>query len=476
MSCDLGAIERHILAEVWTSDEIYRNLVHLCDDLGNRFGGSESEHAAAEFLRSKMVEYGLQNVHLEEFPTYTWERGECQLDVTAPVEKSLSAIAMPYAGSGEFRGALIDVGQGEQADFDRLGDEVRGKIVLTDAETHTQQTQRPIHRTDKFRWAVEAGATACIFVNRNPGLLHITGALYARKPGSPDDADHEAPIPGIGVSHETGSRLRRLLERGEEVQVRIQLQNRTYLSHSYNVVGDIPGSGANANEIVLFGGHYDGHDIAQGAGDDAAGTLVGLEIGRVLASFAGQFERTLRIICFGCEEIGLIGAWKHAERYSNNQDETLRFVMNLDGAGRGQGGQERVTITGDKSLEPYFRNFSEEHHYAFNVTTRLSVHSDHFPFLMAGFPSGTLNSQDSTAGMIGRGYGHTEGDTVDKVTLRGLQMGSALAARVAAKMACDENLPMEGYTDTQVREMLEENDQVSVLQHHWGRENRPAST
>ena len=45
-----GAIERRVLGEVWTSDAIYRHLRHLCDDLGARFGGSASEHAAAAYL------------------------------------------------------------------------------------------------------------------------------------------------------------------------------------------------------------------------------------------------------------------------------------------------------------------------------------------------------------------------------------------------------------------------------------------
>ncbi|CAN5572258.1 hypothetical protein BH24CHL1_BH24CHL1_03200 [soil metagenome] len=306
-------IERQILGEVWTSGEIYNSLLYLCDDLGSRFGGTESEHKAAEFLLQKMKEYGLQNVHLEEFPVYAWERGNCELSLTAPVERDFSAIAMPFAGSGEFEGEVIDLGEGEAADFDHAGDAVRGKIVLSAAETN-RPGEVTLHRTDKYRLAVDAGAVGHIFVNKNPGLLHITGALYAKNPGGKKDADHEAPIPGIGVTHETGSMLRRLAERGT-LQAKIKLQNRTYLSHSSNVVGDIPGQ--NADEIILFGGHYDGHDIAYGAGDDAAGTLVGLEVGRVLAPFAGQLKRTVRIICFGYEELGLGGSWKHAERYTD---------------------------------------------------------------------------------------------------------------------------------------------------------------
>ncbi|MFN8542070.1 MAG: M28 family peptidase [Thermomicrobiales bacterium] len=301
MTDSARAIERHILGEVWTSDEMYRSLRYLCDDLGSRFGGSASEHAAGDFLLGKMRAYGLQNAHLEEFPVYAWERGGCDMQLTAPVERAISAIAMPFAPAGGIAGELIDVGEGEAADFARVGDAVRGKIVLSAAETN-KPGEVALHRTDKYRLAVKAGATGHVFINKNPGLLHITGALYARNPNGPADADHEAAIPAVGITFEDGALIRRLAERGTP-SVRLHLENRTYRSHSANVVGDIPGQ--QRDEIVLLGGHYDGHDIAQGAADDAAGTLVGLEIGRVLAPFAGQLRRTVRIICFGYEELGL---------------------------------------------------------------------------------------------------------------------------------------------------------------------------
>ena len=466
MACNIRNIDQHIIGEAWTTDEMWRNLLHLCDDLGHRFGGSSSEHAAAEFLMEKMRAYGLSDVHLEEFPVYTWDRGRCELTVTAPDTRTLTAIAMPYCGSGTWTGTLIDAGEGEREDYEQLGDIVRGNIVLTDAETASRS-----HRTDKYRWAHEAGASAVIFLNRNPGLLHITGALYAQNPGGPSDADHEAPIPAIGITFESGEMLRRLLDRGD-VSVAIELENTTRLSHSYNVVGDIPG-GSRANEIVLFGGHYDGHDIAQGAADDGAGTLVGLEAGRLLAPFAGDLDRTVRIICYGCEEIGLIGSWAHADTYdSEGVRDRLVFSMNLDGAGRGDGGRDSVTVTRDAEWVDYFSGLTADLAYEYEVRDNLSVHSDHFPFFLKGYPSATMRSLDATAGMIGRGYGHTEADTVDKVTPRGLQMGAVLAARVAARLACADELPESRRTSDEIAEILAADEMSHVIDHHWGRDNR----
>ena len=460
-------IERQVIGRIWTSGDMMTSLRYLCDDLGSRFGGSESEHEAAQFLQSKMLEYGLQNVQLEEFPVYTWERGVCQLTLTSPVERSISAITMPFCPSGDFEGEIIDVGEGEAGDFERLGEAVRGKIVLSAAETNTPG-QVTLHRTDKYRLAHEAGAIGYIMANKNPGLLHITGGLYARKPNGPEDIDHDGPIPAVGVSHEAAELLRRLAERGTR-RVSMHLESRTRRSHSYNVVGDVPGK--RTNEILVFGGHYDGHDIAQGAADDAAGTLVGLEVGRRLAPFAGQLERTIRIVCFGYEELGLGGSWKHADRYDSDE-ESLLFVMNLDGAGRGQGGQERVTTIGDPELRAWFERLPSQLGYDFDVNNRISAHSDHFPFFLKGYPSASLSSADSTAGMIGRGYGHTEGDTVDKVTLRGMQMGAAFATRVALVLANADPFPAQRRSEEEAHEVLRASGQGNFLDHHWGRATR----
>jgi aminopeptidase YwaD len=444
----LNAIDQHILGTIWTSDESFKTLTYLCDDLGHRFAGSDREHTAAMHLKAKMEAYGLRNVRLEEFPMASWTRGKCELSLVAPLERDFSAIAMPYCPTAEIEADVVDVGEGELPDFERMADQISGKIVLTDAETN-KPGQHGSHRNDKFAWAIERGALACVYINQNPGMLHITGSITGRVPGGTSAAEREASIPGIGISYEGGMTIRRLASRGQ-LRMKISTENETYESRSYNVVGEVVGS-EHPDEIILLGGHFDGHDIAQGAGDDGAGTITGLEAGRGLAGLQGQLKRTVRVICFGSEEVGLLGAWHHANIH---QDENFRFVMNLDGAGRGTGGQEQVTVSSLPEIADYFRGLTTELAYDFGVKDELNSHSDHFPFALRGIPNGTLNSKDSTAGMIGRGWGHTEADTLDKISLRGLQMSAILVARLAARMSEDDNFPGRKRTVDEVRQQL----------------------
>ena len=153
-------------------------------------------------------------------------------------------------------------------------------------------------------------------------------------------------------------------------------------------------------------------------------------------------------------------------------NEKLLFAMNLDGAGRGQGGQEKITVTGDPELRTWFETLPGQLRYDFEVANRISAHSDHFPFFLKGYPTASLSSADSTAGMVGRGYGHTEGDTVDKVYLRGLQMGAAFATRVALVLASAEPFPASRRTEDEAAEVLRKSGQGNFLEHHWGRATR----
>jgi len=443
-------MERQIIGDIWTTDESYEVLRQLCDEIGHRFGGSASEKAGAEFLKRKMEEYGLENVRLEPFQMAGWERGSAALKLIEPVEKDYSCVAMPYCPAADITAELLDVGEGELADFERLADQVPGKIVISAAETN-KPGERGSHRTDKFGWAIERGALAYIYINLNPGMLHITGSITGRNPGGNSAADREAPIPGVGVSWEAGSAILRHMKYGGGTgKVHLKLENRTFESTSHNVIGEIVGS-EHPDEVVLMGGHFDGHDISQGAGDDGAGTVTGLEAARALAAFKGEIKRTIRVICFGSEEIGLLGAFHHAR---STDPDSYRFVMNLDGAGRGQGGQEQLVLSGWPELSTWVESFTREHHSNLTVDDQLNSHSDHYPFVLRGVPNGTLNSKDRTAGLIGRGYGHTEADTFDKILLSGLQASATIVARLMLHIAQAEDFPAKRRSEGEVREQL----------------------
>ena len=423
---NLDLVDKLVTGEVFSSDRAFRHLLFLCDDLGSRFAGTPQERRAAEYIAEQLGEFGYEPV-IETFEFIGWQRGTASLEVTSPFRRELPALALPYSPPADLTAKLVSVGEGEAEDFARAGDRLAGKIALCAAETTPAPGRRASHRREKYRRAVEAGAVGFIFWNQNPGQMIITGSLAS---------DAEAPIPGFGISRESGLFLLRLLGRGP-VMVRLTGGGSAVRLTSQNVAADLPGR---SDGLVIVGAHYDGHDVAQGALDNAAGTVVGLEIARALrAALTEPLERTVRFIFFGAEEVGLVGSWRYAERHRDELGRVV-FMLNLDTAARGRLGTECLVLTGWPELVSYFRDLGRRLGYEFGVEDRFNTHSDHFPFAVAGIPTATLTSNDRAEGLVGRGWGHTPADTVDKVSPKALQGAAMVGARVVLAIAAGQDL------------------------------------
>ncbi len=339
--------DREIIGDIFTSDASYQLLLQLCDVCGNRFAGSASERKAADTIAAAMRANGLENVHLEPLEITAWTRGATTLRMTQPMQREFSTLALPYSPACDLTAEMIDCGGGEQEDFARLGDAVKGKIAVCAAETGNWLTAKKIsHRTDKYRWAVAAGAVGFIFINQNPGQLRITGSLFpnARSPASASRGRRATPSsasPSTAITRRCS-----ITDTGTSQRVT-----------TYNVVGELPGDGS-TDEFIITGAHYDAHDIADGAGDDGAGTCTLVEAGRALANVRGQLVRGIRFVAFAAEEVGLFGAWAHRDQHADELGR-VRYMLNLDGAGQGGGGAEVMSLTGTPELVPFFTGLAE---------------------------------------------------------------------------------------------------------------------
>ena len=63
---DITTLDKQLIADAWTSRELYANLEALCD-FGSRFAGSPSEAHARDFIRKKFHQYGLAHINLDPF-------------------------------------------------------------------------------------------------------------------------------------------------------------------------------------------------------------------------------------------------------------------------------------------------------------------------------------------------------------------------------------------------------------------------
>jgi Zn-dependent M28 family amino/carboxypeptidase len=438
------SVDQKIMGDTYTSSEPMENLVTLCDRFGSRFGGTPGERQAAEFFRDKMVEYGLSNAKLESVDYTGWMRGSARLEIISPIERTVPCISLPHSPPASMEGVIIDMGDGAPQDFDHKAAAIRNHIVMTTSVVNPKQSKRWIHRAEKYGRSILAGATGFVFVNHYPGFGPATGGI---------GHDGQGHIPAISISKEDGAYLQRLMKCHGELKIRLATTDRCKPMTSWNILGDLPGK-VSGQQVVMLGCHYDGHDISQGAADPASGAVSVLEAARVLGKYAPDLPHTIRFAFWGIEEIGLLGSREYVKAHADELSQ-IRFYLNMDAAGARTNNRD-VVLNEWPDLEPSVQRWRDEMALDFSVAQSVSAFSDHFPFFMAGVPTGGIQSAERS--LEGRGYGHTRFDTVDKVELADLREASTLAARLAMRFACDENWPVARRDEKVVLDLLDTPD------------------
>jgi Zn-dependent M28 family amino/carboxypeptidase len=407
------------LGEAWRDDYPWEFLTELTE-IGDRMGGHPGERRAAELVAEGFERAGAREAEIESFEMNRWTRGDAELAVTDPVERSFETIALPYSPAGEVRGELVDAGHGTPEEIDAV--DVAGKIVV--ASTTTPSGSRFIHRMEKFGYAAAAGAEAFVFRNHKPGQLPPTGSLRF---------DSEAAIPGVGVSLETGDWLTDYAERSAQAALRVDA--RTDPATSHNAHAQL---GPDTDDEVLVVGHHDAHDIAEGALDNGCGITVVVAAAHLLAEM--DLDARVRVAGVGCEEIGLLGADALAERLDL---DSVRAVVNVDGAGRFR--NLRAHTHGSEMMKEIVGSVADETNQPIAVREQAHPFSDHWPFLKRGVSALQLHSeraaQTAAARERGRGWGHTHADTRDKVDDRNLREHAILTALLVREVARTDEIP-----------------------------------
>ncbi|MCK4236318.1 MAG: M20/M25/M40 family metallo-hydrolase [Candidatus Krumholzibacteria bacterium] len=440
-----------VCGEVFSGTQTPENLRVLCDEIGGRVAGTEAGKQARSFAVRLFNQYGLRSVHQEPFDMFGWERGPFRCEITSPRRIPMHAVALANTPSTPQEGieaAVVDVGHGSPEELERLGDDVRGKFVL--AVAGRMPGGRWLHRFEVTAIAAEHGAAGLLYQTTQPGNLPMTGMCWR---------DGTSPIPGAGISREDGELIKRQLESGEEVVVRLQMSNLTGTVTSANVVGEIAGRG---REFVLIGAHLDAWDLGQGAVDNGTGAVVIIEAARALAAIGVQPEATIRFVLFMGEEMGLYGSNAYAASHSEELSD-CRAMINCDMTGTPLG----LRVMGHEEAAPFFFELLDEMK-GFDLSSGIShsvgIYGDHQPFLLEGVPVLTPISRLENECWK---YYHTSADTYDKVTFRQLNLEAAFVAALALELASTPERVMNRLDRHGVEELVKEHSLEEALR-FWG--------
>ncbi|USZ69894.1 M28 family metallopeptidase (plasmid) [Halorussus salilacus] len=429
-----------LVGDAYTSTHSWDLLSDLVD-IDNRMAGQEGEAEGAKLVKAAFEGHGLRDATITEFGIPGWWRGDCSLTVesdrTHVFDERYQLVELPGTPSGEVTAEIVDVGYGLPEDFEEA--DLEGKIAMASSLT-PDGYGRWIHRAEKYYAAANAGADAFLFYNHIEGCLPPTGSI--------GEEDGPGPIPAVGVSKEVGDRLVRYCE-GGAVEADLSVECRNEPTQSRNVEAVV---GPDTDQEVLLTAHVDAHDVGEGANDNGVGTVLVSEVGRLLAEIEDDLETRVRLLVFGAEEVGLFGAYHWVETHDRDR---VKSIVNVDGAGYSR--NLDIYTHGFDPIGEAFREVADELAVPIEVSDDIRPHSDHWPFVQEGIAGAQARSK---SGESGRGWGHTHGDTLDKLDLRDLrELAVGLAAGVVKLAERDREVqhkPVSEIRDATVEEGFEE--------------------
>ncbi|WP_205967455.1 M20/M25/M40 family metallo-hydrolase [Aquisalinus luteolus] len=326
--------EAEMLMDAGLSSTIgYEVVESLTTEIGPRLAGSEAEARARDWAVAKMTALGLKNVRIDPFDVPYWERGIEEAEIISPYPQSLELTALGGSVATTEKGVT-----GEIVRFETLADlqdapmtGLEGKIVFVDEYmTRTQDgSGYGVAVAKRSGAAIEAGKRGAV-----AALIRSVGTDSHRFPhtGQMRYGEVDRKVPIAALSAPDADQLQRALERGRPVTVRVRLDTVSPGTRpSGNVIGEIPGR---TDEIVVIGGHLDSWDLGTGAVDDGAGIGITMGAAKVILESGLKPERTIRIVAFGAEEIGLYGGIHYAEKYAADLDKHIVGAESDFGAGQ----------------------------------------------------------------------------------------------------------------------------------------------
>jgi hypothetical protein len=130
--------------------------------------------------------------------------------------------------------------------------------------------------------------------------------------------EHVDPVPVVVMAIENYGRVYRLLKANVPVSIEMNVDVKFTgdHEHGYDTLAEIPGTDPNLkDEVVMVGGHLDSWASATGATDNGAGTVVAMEVMRILNTLQVKPRRTIRVGLWTGEEQGEYGSYGYVRQH-----------------------------------------------------------------------------------------------------------------------------------------------------------------
>ncbi len=439
---------RQINDDVQSNSQAYQNLKDASEQIGHRLTGSANGKKAEELAYSLFKSYGF-DVKYQPFEVESWDRKTISVKIGAAKDRLTVVKAVTLAHSpvkANVTAALIDVGNGLEADYQMLKDQVKGKIALIylGVLPGSPAGTASLHRSEKTAIATKYGAVGVIIINKVEGGVLLTGTASV--------TGKLIPIPAVCIGLEDGMMLKAKLKSATQF-AQIEMTNFSGLIKARNVIATLKGNTL-PNEKIVVGGHLDSWDLATGAIDNGIGSFAIIDMARTFKDLKLTTNRTVEFVMFMGEEQGLLGSKAYVAK--GLKDKTLskvRFMLNYDMTNNPKG-----FTTSRKEMEPLFKAWGAE---ISNLDAGFKnifhagagLHSDHQPFMLAGIPTG-----GGTGGQLPNNSGpfyHSDGDGFHLVDERELKNTVRYSAMLTYALANTPIIPVKKFDNAALKKFLE---------------------
>ena len=304
----------------------------LTTEVGQRMAGTEAEARARDWAVAKFNSIGLENVRVEPFTIPGWERGEETASITSPFPQDLEITALGYSVATPANGIEAEVVYFSELDaLQATTEDLTGKIAFIDGRMKKAPDGAGYGPAGMKRriGASEAAKHGAIAV-----LIRSVGTDSHRFPhtGGMRYAPNVPKIPIAAMSGPDADQMERIFKRGETVRVKMTLSPiDTGDRPSGNVIGEIVGA-EEPEKIIVISGHLDSWDLGTGAIDDGAGIGISAGAAKVIIDSGLKPKRTIRVIAYGAEEIGLLGGFAYRDKYKAELDDHVMATESDFGA------------------------------------------------------------------------------------------------------------------------------------------------
>ena len=327
------SVIRNIWKEATDSSQLEMLAHHLFDVIGPRLVGTPQMQRAHDWVVETYSGWGISAKNEQWGKWRGWARGVTHIDLLEPRVRTLEGTMLAWSpgtdDDGITSGLVILAACPDSLAFQRWLPAVKGKLVLI---SQPQPTGRPDKNWEEFglkesfdslkslrkrmsdEWDLRVKHSG-FKADTLPNILERAGAAGVLTShwslGWGVDKIFGCKtkrIPVVDVSLEDYNLLFRLVEHGDGPVVRVIAQAHfTAAMPTMNTIGEIRGR-EKPDEYVMLSAHLDSWDGSSGATDNGSGTILMMEVMRILHKYYPSPKRTILVGHWGSEEEGLNGS------------------------------------------------------------------------------------------------------------------------------------------------------------------------